>query len=232
MHPIGAIFFLRPEVADVGHGRREVVMNLEQLRKQAKELVKAARSGDPEAVTRLGGREPILARAQLVIAREHGYASWPALVAASEANADEFVLAATGGRRRRAEAILAARPEIERDPWARLVLGRGWDGDANAAGGPRGWAPILYVSHSCFGSAALVGELLARGADPNAFFVNEYGRMSALYGRPGSSTIRSSHVSCSRAERTPTTTSRSTTRRRRKAPNVFGSCWSTAQPCM
>ena len=34
-------------------------MNLEQLRKQAKELVKAARAGDERAVTRLGGREPL-----------------------------------------------------------------------------------------------------------------------------------------------------------------------------
>jgi Ankyrin repeat len=160
-------------------------MNLEQLRKQAKELVKAARSRDPEALTRLDGREPILARAQLVIAREHGYASWPALVAASEANVDEFVFAATGGRRGRAEAMLAARPEIERDPWARLVLGRGWDGDPNEPGGPRGWAPLFYVCHSCFASAALASELLERGADPNAFFVNEYGQMPALYGAAG-----------------------------------------------
>jgi ankyrin repeat protein len=160
-------------------------MNREQLRKQAKDLVKAARSGDADALARLGGREPILARAQLVIAREQGYSSWPALVAASDASADEFVLAATGGRRGRAEAMLAARPEIERDSWARLVLGRGWDGDPNKPGGPRSWAPLLYVCHSCFSSAALASELLDRGADPNASFVNEYGRMPALYGAAG-----------------------------------------------
>src|SRR5581483_6015970 len=71
--------------ADTGP-KEEVEMNLEQLRKQAKELVRAARAGEPEALERLGGREPILARAQLVLAREHGYASWPALVAAAEAN--------------------------------------------------------------------------------------------------------------------------------------------------
>jgi hypothetical protein len=153
--------------------------------KAGQELVKAARSGDPEALTRLDGREPILARAQLVIAREQGYSSWPALVAAAEANAEEFVLAATESRCGRAEAMLAARPEIERDPWARLVLGRGWDGDPNKPGGPRGWAPLLYVCHSCFGSAALASELLSRGADPNASFVNEYGRMPALYGAAG-----------------------------------------------
>lgn len=160
-------------------------MNLDQLRKQAKELVRAARAGDPEALARLEGREPILARAQLVLAREHGYPSWPALVAAAEANADAFVIAATDGRRTRAEAMLAARPDIERDAWARLVLGRGWDGDPNATGGPRGWAPLVYACHSCFAPSALARVLLERGADPNAAFVNEHGRMSALYGAAG-----------------------------------------------
>ena len=160
-------------------------MNLEQLRKQAKELVKAARSGDADAVARLGGREPILANSQLVLAREAGYSSWPALVASVEASPEEFVLAATNGRRRRAERLLAARPEIERDPWARLVLGRGSDGDPSVPGGPRDWAPLLYVCHSVFASAELARDLLARGADPNAFFTNEYGRMPALYGAAG-----------------------------------------------
>jgi ankyrin repeat protein len=160
-------------------------MNLEQLRKQAKELVRAARAGDAKALERLGGREPILARAQLVIARENGYPSWPALVAAAEANAEAFVIAATDSRRTQAEHMLTARPEIERDPWARLVLGRGWDGDPNQPGGPRNWAPILYVSHSCFASPALAQDLLERGADPNATFTNEYGEMSALYGAAG-----------------------------------------------
>jgi hypothetical protein len=41
-------------------------MNPEQLRKQAKKLVKPGRAGDQRAPARLGGREPILARAQLV----------------------------------------------------------------------------------------------------------------------------------------------------------------------
>jgi ankyrin repeat protein len=160
-------------------------MNLEQLRKQAKELVKAARAGDAEALRRLGGRETILARAQLALAREHGYPSWPALVAAAEADAEAFVLAATGGRKDRAEAMLAGRPEIERDPWARLVLGRGWEGDPSEPGGPRGWAPILYASHSVLAPRGLARELLERGADPNATFTNEYGEMSALYGAAG-----------------------------------------------
>ena len=84
----------------------------------------------------------------------------------------EFVLAATSGRRARAEALLAADPEIARDPWARLVLGEGWDGDANEPGGPRGWAPLLYVCFSEFASVDLARELLARGADPNVTFTN------------------------------------------------------------
>jgi ankyrin repeat protein len=160
-------------------------VNLEQLRKQAKELVKAARAGDETALRRLGGREPILANAQFALAREHGYRSWPALVAAAEASVDSFVEAATNGRRDRADALLAARPENERDPWARLVLGRGWDGDPNRPGGPRNWAPILYVCHSVYANVELVRQLLARGADPNATFTNEYGEMSALYGAAG-----------------------------------------------
>ena len=161
------------------------MVNLEQLRKQAKELVKAARGGDTRAVERLGGREPILANAQLVLAREAGYASWPALVTAADASLDGFVRAATDGKRARADAVLATRPEIERDPWARLVLGRGWEGDPSGPGGPRGWAPLLYVCHSVYANADLARDLLARGADPNATFTNEYGEMSALYGAAG-----------------------------------------------
>jgi ankyrin repeat protein len=100
-------------------------------------------------------------------------------------DAESFVLAATGRQRTRAEAMLAAGPELADDPWAGLVLGRGWRADPNVPGGPRGWAPLLYVCHSCFPSAALARELLARGADPNATFENEYGHMSALYGAAG-----------------------------------------------
>src|SRR5439155_16549603 len=83
--------------------REEVDVNLEQLRKQAKELVRAARAGDEAALGRLGDLGPILTSAQLVLAREHGYSSWPALVHALEADAERFVVAATQNRRDRAE---------------------------------------------------------------------------------------------------------------------------------
>lgn len=161
-------------------------MNLEQLRKQAKELVRAARDGDLDALARLGDLPLRLASAQLVLARENGHSSWPSLVHALEASVESFVTAATDGRCERARRLLDARPELASDPWARLVLGRGFDGDdVNAPGGPLGWAPLLYVTHSCFASAELARELLERGADPNVTFRNEYGDMSAVYGAAG-----------------------------------------------
>src|SRR5215212_4973403 len=108
-------------------------MNLEQLRKQAKELVRAARSGDADAVARLGGDAPILARAQHALAREHGYASWPALVAGAEASVDSIVAAAADGRRERVEALVAARPALAEDPWVALARGARWDGRPGCA---------------------------------------------------------------------------------------------------
>src|SRR5215218_784595 len=165
-------------------------MNLEQLRKQAKQLVRAARGGDADALARLGGREPTLASAQLVVARGYGYSSWPGLVAAAEASVDAFVVAATDNRRQRAERLLAARPAIERDRWARLVLGRGCDGDPNAAGGPRNWTPLGYVCNSCFASHELAGELLRRGADPTRASTTSTGRSPRSTARPACTTIR------------------------------------------
>src|SRR6185312_16060334 len=59
--------------------------SLEQLKKRAKELLRAIRAADPAAIARLRGQlardadEATLADAQLVIAREHGFASWPRL---------------------------------------------------------------------------------------------------------------------------------------------------------
>jgi hypothetical protein len=58
--------------------------NLEQYKKQAKDLIKAFRAGDDAALQRLRAHHPHPARdsfgladAQLVIAREHGVDSWP-----------------------------------------------------------------------------------------------------------------------------------------------------------
>ena len=71
--------------------------NLEQQRKRAKDLLKAVRAGDGEALQRFArfhprlGTSPVLrddarlADAQWVIAREYGFTSWPRLKAHVEA---------------------------------------------------------------------------------------------------------------------------------------------------
>ena len=67
----------------ISHGR----INLEQQRKRAKELLKALKAGDNEALLRISRWLPPrsealrLAEAQLVIAREAGFSSWPKLKA-------------------------------------------------------------------------------------------------------------------------------------------------------
>lgn len=55
--------------------------DIDQLRHQAKDLLRAAKAGDAQALERIAavsGRT-ILANAQLAVAREYGFASWPGL---------------------------------------------------------------------------------------------------------------------------------------------------------
>ncbi len=59
--------------------------SLGQLRKQAKELLQELRNGDPVALERLrkykpNVSDPVLAHAQFILAREHGFESWVKLV--------------------------------------------------------------------------------------------------------------------------------------------------------
>jgi hypothetical protein len=78
--------------------------NVEQYKKQAKELVKAWKAGDPAALARIRAHHPrlstvsdaerqraafTLADAQFVIAREHGLDSWPTFTRHIEAMAGE-----------------------------------------------------------------------------------------------------------------------------------------------
>jgi hypothetical protein len=60
--------------------------NLDQLRRQARELLRAAANGEPSALTRLRAvsERITLSAAQLAVAREYGFASWPALRAEAE----------------------------------------------------------------------------------------------------------------------------------------------------
>jgi hypothetical protein len=60
--------------------------DLDQLRRQARELLRAAAKGEPAAAARLRAvsERVTLSAAQLAVAREYGYRSWPALKAETE----------------------------------------------------------------------------------------------------------------------------------------------------
>src|SRR5262245_35589467 len=119
--------------------------NLEQLKKQAKSLLHAARAKDPAAlqrfqalpalerksITELGATGLALHDAQSVIAREHGFKSWNELRDYVEerslsfaAAVDEFVRCATGNAAARALRLQALHPAIARaNLYTELVLG-------------------------------------------------------------------------------------------------------------
>ena len=94
--------------------------SLEQLRRRAKDLLRALRAGDAAAVARVAAAHPHppgearLADAQLVIAREHGFASWPRLrayverIAAHGPDLQHAYRADFGYYRDRAEGLLAS----------------------------------------------------------------------------------------------------------------------------
>jgi ankyrin repeat protein len=150
--------------------------NLEQLRKQAKSLLHAARNQEPAALNRFGAvlawagssesRSLALHNAQFVIAREYGFKSWNELrdhveerLFTFEAATEEFVRCASGDAAARALRILGLHPGVAHaNLITELVLG---DADAVAArlktrpeeaqqsGGPQKWEPLLYVCHTC-----------------------------------------------------------------------------------
>jgi hypothetical protein len=105
--------------------------DLDQLRHQAKDLLREARSGDDAAVARIRAvsEQQTLASAQLALAREYGFASWPRL--------------ATEVRRR---AILDAR-DVERlrallvdEPEQATATMEHW------CDHPKGASPLAYVA--------------------------------------------------------------------------------------
>ena len=138
--------------------------SLDQLRRRAKELRDAARSGNPAALARITAHTPAaragtvtLAAAQLAIAREHGYPSWPQLVAEVQARTaelgqrvEEFLVASIRDWTGRAARMLA------RDPWM-----------AGARSEQDNGATALHLAAAA-GSTATVRLLLDRGADIEA----------------------------------------------------------------
>jgi ankyrin repeat protein len=150
--------------------------HLDQLKKQAKSLLRDARAGDAAALARFAalpayaaGADPhdlALHDAQSVIAREHGVPSWNALreeVEARTLSFDEaveaFVRAASDGASGRARRLLALHPAIaSASLHAALLLGDAASVDARLAeqpdvatrpGGPQHWEPLLYACHTC-----------------------------------------------------------------------------------
>ena len=150
--------------------------NLEQLKKQAKSLLQAARNQDPSALERfraiLAPSRPVdektvaLHDAQFVIAREYGFKSWNDLREHVEeqslsfsAAVDEFVRCATGGAQGRALRLLTRHPGIAHaNLFTELVLGddqavqarlRARPEAAIQRGGAQNWEPLQYVCHTC-----------------------------------------------------------------------------------
>jgi hypothetical protein len=76
--------------------------DIDQLRRKARELLRAAVAGETGALARLSAvsERPTLAAAQLAIAREHGFRSWPALRSEVESRrqSTEWQLRAGTGR--------------------------------------------------------------------------------------------------------------------------------------
>src|SRR5262245_27128159 len=103
--------------------------NLEQLKNQAKELLHQVHSGESASLKRITVAYPIaspgkdfkLHDAQLVIAREYGFASWPKLKAEVELReksfnerADLLVKCMTENQVTRARQLLKNEPELAR----------------------------------------------------------------------------------------------------------------------
>ena len=94
--------------------------NLEQLRKQAKDLLEQYRSGDSVAITEIQKfeRNPdpstfALNDAQRILARAYGYESWPKLKAFVDgANIARFADVVKAGNIRQVQSMLASRPEL------------------------------------------------------------------------------------------------------------------------
>ena len=161
---------------------------------------------------RKAGEFPSIALAQLAVAREYGFRSWPRLKFHVEAlsldaadRAAALIASATSADLRRAHALLDADPALARhdlacacvtgeaDEVSRRLAAR--PATANEPTGPKGWQPILYACFSRLlrgtperapGIREVVRRLLAGGADPNAYFLNDNKWLQvALYGAAG-----------------------------------------------
>ena len=183
-------------------------------------LLKSAKTGDSDALARLSRHVPTwnptiaaLHDAQLTIAREQGFASWPrfrAFIAESQLSdyglVTKFISAATADLRQ-AEEILAAHPRIaDAGFYVALVLG---DAErvastltespelVQAKSGPENCEPVVYACFSRYanprsgraeGIVETVRLLLNYGADPDTSTIVEDfpdNPLSVLYAASG-----------------------------------------------
>ena len=185
--------------------------SLDHLRREARDLLRAAQSGDTAAADRIRAvsAAPTLASAQLAVAREYGFASWARLKTAVQARttdlarqAEMFCEASIRDWTGRAVRMLAATPELASYNFATAVI----LGDANRvraeiARDPglatrvdarTGWTPLHAACASQWnrfdparidGLLAVARLLLDAGADP-------VGRSGGPRGRGGWTPLR------------------------------------------
>lgn len=187
--------------------------NLEQLKRQAKDLLKAVRAGDHEARKRANAVKASLDAfslhdAQLTLAREYGLSSWAKLKLRVETLTEaaveaRLIVANVRGDTSALNALLEENGALA----PRSIFGAAAFGDLKAAenlvaenssvattpGGPVKWPPVLYL---CFGRtggsdetrAAIAEVLLDQGANPNSSYVDPRwpdSALTALYGATG-----------------------------------------------
>ena len=170
--------------------------NLDQLRHQAKDLLRAANSGDGQALAQMQSVSDhvTLAAAQLAVARAYGFASWSKLKAEVEwrtldmtEKVDAFRKASIADGSGRAARMLAATPAIAGHSFetavilgdaARVSEDMRRDPEIATRPDPRsGWTPLHVVSASRWnqveparsdGLLAVARLLIEAGADPRA----------------------------------------------------------------
>ena len=169
--------------------------HLDHLRRQARDLLRAARAGDATATARMLTLSDrlTLAAAQLAVARDYGFASWAKLKAEVQARVDDmaqlaeqFCQASIRDWTGRAPRILAARPELADYNFATAVVLGDLQKVRSAIGAdpalvtrpdPRtGWTALHAACGSQWhrldpargdGLLAVAALLLDAGADPN-----------------------------------------------------------------
>ena len=139
-------------------GSSRIPASLEQQRKLAKDLLRAARCGDPAALARIRAVRPDaagparslkLAHAQLAVAREGGFDSWPALLADFQRrDVEAFCDAVRGGDVPRTQQLLASAHVRKRINDPMFAFGQ-------------------RAAHIAAKDAAMLATLLAAGADVN-----------------------------------------------------------------